>query len=100
MIPYKKPTIVGYNATRGIIPLAGVAIGAPAILSALGGVAAGALAASTGAAAAATGISFGAAAAAAAAGVAAGAAATKLAGKITLMEPVFALTDRKDFALG
>ena len=104
MEPYKKPTIVGYNATRGIIPLA--AVGAAAASSALAPIIGaglfGAAAASLGAAAT-TGISVGAAVAAGAAaagvGVAAGAAATKLAGKITLTKPVFALTERKDFAL-
>ena len=92
--PYKKPTIIGYNATRGIIPLA-VFGAVTSIAPIIGGFAAGALAASTGAA----GVGFGAAAAAAAAGAAAGAAATKLAGKITLDEPILALTARKDFAL-
>lgn len=55
MESYKKPTIVAYDATRGIIPVAAV-------------------------------------------GAAVGAAATKLAGKITLTDPVLSLTERKNFA--
>ena len=98
---YKKPTIVGYNATRGIIPLAAVGA-ATAIAPLIGAGLFGAAAASAGAASVA-GISVGAAvaagAAAAAAGAAAGVAATKLAGKITLTAPVLALTARKDFAV-
>lgn len=99
---YKKPTIVGYNATRGIIPLAAAVGAATAIAPILGAGLFGAAAASIGAASV-TGISVGAAvatgAAIAAAGAAAGAAATKLAGKITLTDPVLALTARKDFAV-
>ncbi len=100
MRPYIKPSIVGYNSIRGIIPLAGVAIGAPSILAGIIGLAGGAAAASTGAAAAATGISFGAAVASALAGAAAGAAATKLAGKIIITDSVLALTERKNFISG
>ncbi len=78
---YKKPLIVNYNTERGIIP---AAIAAAPITLTLGVSLAQAA---------------GLAAAAALSGAAVGVAATKLSGKITITDPILALTARKNFAL-
>lgn len=104
MEAYKKPAIIGYNATRGIIPFAAIgaaAVGSP-LLAGLAGLAGGAAAASLGAASVA-GISATAAmaggAAAALGGAAVGAAMARKGSKIIITEFTSALTERKDFSL-
>lgn len=89
MNSYKKPTIVGYNSTYGIFPLAAAA-------PILAGLAAGGITVTTGIAATSAAVAAG---AAALGGAAVGAALAK-SGKITIDEPIVALTARKEFVFG